>query len=75
MPREDMLLLVRQPHNEGQRDVEPRDIFVIEMTYLSPNSLAPNGHWFVGHYLRNYSQTVALGRFKRYAKILRLAAI
>src|ERR1700691_5540124 len=43
--------LVRQTHDECQRDVQPRDVFVVEMADLSSNSLPPNGDGLIGHNL------------------------
>ncbi len=68
-------LLVRQAHDKCQRDIQSRDVLVVEMADLSPDSLPPNGDGLVGHHLRPHSQSVLLGRIDRHPKIRRIVAL
>ena len=68
-------LLVRQPHDECQSDIQSRDVPIVEMADLSSNSLPPNGDGLVSHHLRPNSQSVLLGRIDRYSKIRRIVAL
>ena len=43
--------LICEPHYERQSDIEPQDISFVETSDLSPESLASNRDWFIGHHL------------------------
>jgi len=43
--------LVRETHYECQRDIQPGNIFVVEMADQAPYPLTSNGNGLIGHHL------------------------
>jgi hypothetical protein len=52
---------VGESYDEGQCNIQPSDVAMIEVAYVLPEPCSPNRDRFVGHYLRADSQTVSPG--------------
>ena len=63
---------VCEAHHEGQGNIEPCNIAVVEATYRPPDPRPSNCHWLVGHDLGSVPQTISLARIDRDAKIRRV---
>src|ERR1700757_4537812 len=62
-------------HDECQRDVQSRDIAVIQMTDLLSDSRTPNRNGLVGHDVGSRLQTIPCSGLDDYPKVRRVISV